>query len=271
MPSLRLVVVSLLCAAPAAALKLVFAGATGGIGSAVAERCAREGHDVTILCRNAYLAVTPSRVSEDFGWVGEARAARWAEEGFGQRITFRDWTGGDELDSVSDRWVGWEDSLVGADAVVFAVGDLGRDGRQRPVEALARAAREADEAAPSYYVHLAPVDELVGATSFGERKIETLAGVEATWTRLFGDGAACLRAGRVLGLPREADSRLFPAPKDIRRLRRSVWCHLDDLVACVLAGCAGELSPGGATFVEPKLVPTLDAAAERPARAGYYL
>ena len=59
--------------------------------------------------------MTPSRVSEDFGWVGEARAARWAEEGFGQRITFRDWTGGDELDSVSDRWVGWEDSLVGAD------------------------------------------------------------------------------------------------------------------------------------------------------------
>ena len=49
----------LLLAQRAAALKIVVAGGTGGVGSAIAGRLAAKGHKVTILCRNAYLAVGP--------------------------------------------------------------------------------------------------------------------------------------------------------------------------------------------------------------------
>jgi len=242
-------------------LRLVFAGGTGGVGSALAERCAARGHSVDILCRNAFLAVTPSRVSEDFGFVGEDRKCRWEAEGL--KIGFRDWTAGDELDSVSDRWVGWEDTVKGADAIVFAVGDLGRDGRRRPLEALARATLEAGDRAPKRFVMLSPEDGLI-RDSFAAKKRETLKLCEARWTELFGaERAATLRAGTVLGLPRFADSRLFPPPKDLRRVR-GPWVHIDDLAASVLAACEGASAPA-------PTVATLEAAAKKPARSNYYL
>jgi len=261
-----------LCAQSAAALKLVFAGGTGGVGSALAERCAKQGHTVTILCRNAYLAVSPSRISEDFGWVGLRRVEEWEAQGFGNKVTFRDWTGGDELDSVSNRWVGWEEALAGADAVVFAVGDLGRSGRTRPIDAIARAAQEAGESMPRRFVHLAPVDELVKRTgAFADKRIDTLAACENTWQQIFGSSGRSLRAGTVLGLPKSAESRLFPAPKDLRRVN-GPWVHLDDLTDAVLEACRPDANGSGApVLVEPSKIATLDAAKARPARTTYYL
>ena len=44
---------TIICAQRTTALKLVFAGGTGGLGSALAERCAKQGHSVPILCWNA--------------------------------------------------------------------------------------------------------------------------------------------------------------------------------------------------------------------------
>ena len=265
-----LAALALLATQRTTALKLVFAGGTGGLGSALAERCAKQGHSVTILCRNAYLAVSPSRVSEDFGWVGERRVQEWDAQGFGKKITFRDWTGGDELDSVSDRWVGWEDSLKNVDAVVFTVGDLGKRGRTRPVDAIARAAREAGEAMPRRFVHLAPVDDLVKRTgAFADKRIETLRDTERSWKQTFGSSSRCLRAGTVLGLPKFAESRLFPAPKDLRRV--GTWVHLDDLVDAVLEACSDEEAPPDPVLVEPSSIKTIEAAKGKLARTNFYL
>ena len=251
-------------------LKVVVAGGTGGVGSAIAGRLAAKGHSVTILCRNAYLAVTPSRVSEDFGWVGEKRVDKWAEAGVG--VAFRDWTGGDELDSVSNRWVGWEDAVAEADAVVCAVGDLGRDGRRRPLDALFRAAAEAGAKAPRRYCLLQPTDALVKTTgSFAEKRIETLRLCEAQWAQNYGDRGVCLRAGTVLGLPRFAESRLFPAPKQVTP-RVGDWVHIEDLADAVAEALAPD-GPGGGgapVHVRPRAVATLEAAKAKAARSNYY-
>ena len=213
---------------------------------------------MTILCRNAYLAVSPSRVSEDFGWVGERRVREWDAQGFGKKIKFRDWTGGDELDSVSDRWVGWEDALKNVDAVVFTVGDLGKRGRTRPVD-VARAAREAGEAMPRRFVHLAPVDDLVKRTgAFADKRIETLRDTERSWKQTFGTSGRCLRAGTVLGLPKFAESLLFPAPKDLRRVARGPWVHLDDLTDAVLEACSDAEASSDPVLVEPSSVRTIE-------------
>ena len=68
-----------------AALKLVFAGGTGGLGSALAERCAEQGHSVDHPVRRAYRRCR-RRVSEDFGWVGERRVQEWDAQGFDKKI-----------------------------------------------------------------------------------------------------------------------------------------------------------------------------------------
>ena len=256
----------LLLAQRAAALKIVVAGGTGGVGSAIAGRLAAKGHAVTILCRNAYLAVTPSRVSEDFGWVGEKRLDKWADKGVA--VAFRDWTGGDELDSVSDRWVGWEDAVADADGVVCCVGDLGRDGRRRPMDALFRAAAEAGAKAPEKFVLLQPVDALVATQNFAEKKMETLRLCEASWLKSYGSKGVCLRAGTVLGLPKFADSRLFPAPKDYGV--RGDWVHIEDLADYVAAAVDPKIPGGMALQVRPQAVPTLDDARAKRPSSNYY-
>ena len=66
-----------------------------------------------------------------------------------------------------------------------------------------------------------------------------------------------------------AESRLFPAPKDLRRV--GTWVHLDDLTDAVLEACSdAEASPDPA-LVEPSSVRTIEAAKARPARSNYYL
>ena len=96
---------------------IVLAGGTGNIGATLSSALANDGHDVTILCRNAFLAAAPARVSSDFGWVGE----KFLEKHPG--IKLRDWDGGDLLDIVGQDFLGWqEDALTNADAVVNLVG-----------------------------------------------------------------------------------------------------------------------------------------------------
>ena len=67
---------------------ILLAGGTGPVGRELSSKLVQDGHDVTILCRNAFLAAAPSRVSSDFGWLGQS----FLENNPG--IKLRDWDGG---------------------------------------------------------------------------------------------------------------------------------------------------------------------------------
>lgn len=100
----------------AKALSVVLAGGTGAIGKGVAARC-KPSHEVIILTRNAFLAATPVRVTEQFGWVGESYLRS------NPHVRLRDWDGGDLLDIVGEDWIGWqEDVLLKADVLLHLIG-----------------------------------------------------------------------------------------------------------------------------------------------------
>lgn len=97
------------------ALNTVIAGGTGRLGPRVAAQLS--DHQVTILARNAFLASTPSRVTEQFGWVGRSFLDECPH------VSIRDWDGGDMTDIVGCDFLGWqEDTLTDADVVVNLVG-----------------------------------------------------------------------------------------------------------------------------------------------------
>jgi NAD(P)-dependent dehydrogenase (short-subunit alcohol dehydrogenase family) len=107
----------MLCSHTAIAFNIVLAGGTGEMGRALSSSLVNDGHDVTILCRNAFLAAAPARVTEEFGWLGKSFLSKHPT------IRLRDWDGGDLLDIVGQDWIGWqEDTLAKADAVVNLVG-----------------------------------------------------------------------------------------------------------------------------------------------------
>lgn len=96
---------------------IVLAGGTGKVGATLSSVLTNDGHDVTILCRNAFLAAAPIRVSGDFGWVGCGFLDKHPN------VKLRDWDGGDLLDIVGQDFLGWqEDTLAKADAVINLVG-----------------------------------------------------------------------------------------------------------------------------------------------------
>jgi hypothetical protein len=111
----RLCSLLLLLVAHATALNVVLPGGTGPLGQILASRLSN--HDVTILTRNSFLAGSPNRVTEQFGWVGLNFLKN------NPHVRLRDWDGGDLLDIVGSDWLGWQDeALVGADVVVHLVG-----------------------------------------------------------------------------------------------------------------------------------------------------
>ena len=98
------------------ALNVVLAGGTGPLSQALAPCLPLDDH-VTILCRNTFLAGTTSRVTSQFGWVGE----RFLRNN--PHVYLRDWDGGDLLDIVGQDWVGWQqDTLSDANVIVHLYG-----------------------------------------------------------------------------------------------------------------------------------------------------
>ena len=149
---MKLLHILLLLSAPAVtAFHIVLAGGTGELGRALSSSLVNDGHDVTILCRNAFLASAPARVTTEFGWVGKS----FLEKHPG--IKLRDWDGGDLLDIVGQDWIGWqEDTLAKADAVVNLVGGF----TQQREMATERIIRESYRVNPNVLqITVGPLDE----------------------------------------------------------------------------------------------------------------
>jgi hypothetical protein len=141
------------------ALNVVLAGGTGPIGAGVASKLDKQQHSVTILTRNAFLAATPNRVTEQYGWVGESfmRAHPY--------VKLRDWDGGDLLDIVGSDWLGWQqDVLVDADVVVHLVGEY-TDVRTMACERLVRESLTFNRKA--HHITVNPTDEALQVLSRG--------------------------------------------------------------------------------------------------------
>mmetsp|Transcript_22185 Transcript_22185/g.32832 ORF Transcript_22185/g.32832 Transcript_22185/m.32832 type:complete len:203 (+) Transcript_22185:116-724(+) len=103
----------------AQSLNIVIAGGTGKVGRLLSStlHSQEKQHDITILCRNSFLASAPAKVSGDFGWLGEGFLEKH------DSVQLRDWDGGDLLDIVGCDWQGWQDdALPKADVVVNLVG-----------------------------------------------------------------------------------------------------------------------------------------------------
>lgn len=99
----------------AQSLNVVIAGGTGNIGKVLLPQLSH--HDVTVLTRNAFLASTPNRVTEEFGWLGQ----RFLDKN--PHVTLRDWDGGDLLEIVGSDFIGWgDDALKEADIIIHSVG-----------------------------------------------------------------------------------------------------------------------------------------------------
>lgn len=113
------------------ALNIVLPGGTGPLGKLLASKLPM--HSVTILARNSFLASAPSRVTQEWGWVGTTFLDR------NPHVSIRDWDGGDLLDIVGCDWMGWQDdALKPANVVIHLVGGY----TQQRVMASERVVRE---------------------------------------------------------------------------------------------------------------------------------
>lgn len=148
------------------AYKIAIFGGTGKVGRIVSSSLANNGHDITILCRNAFLAATPNRVSEDFGWLGQSFTEN------NKNIRLRDWDGGDLLDIVGCDFLGWQDdALKPADIVINLTGGY----TEQRVMATERIVRESLSVNPNaLQITVSPTDEQLAIFSKGllKKKIE---------------------------------------------------------------------------------------------------
>ena len=138
------------------AWNILLPGGTGRIGATLASQYFLEEHEVTLLARNAFLAATPSRVTNDYGWVGA---------GFLQQnphVRLRDWDGGDLLDIVGQDWMGWQDdALRPADIVVHLTGGGFTEQRVLACERLVRESMRVNPRA--LHVTVNPTNELLSS------------------------------------------------------------------------------------------------------------
>lgn len=148
----------------ASGFNIVLAGGTGPIGTNLASSLSKDGHDVTILCRNAFLAAAPARASGDFGWVGKS----FLENHPGVKL--RDWDGGDLLDIVGQDFLGWqEDTLANADAVVNLCGGF----TQQREMAAERIVRESLRVNPTVLqITVGPKDDEINMVSPGASDVK---------------------------------------------------------------------------------------------------
>jgi len=113
------------------ALNVVIAGGSGRVGRELATLL-HNHHQVTILSRNVFLASAPSRVSKDFGWLGDSFLSKH------KSLKLRDWDGGDLLDIVGKDWMFWQDDVLpSADIIINLVGTY-TEQRTMAVERLVR-------------------------------------------------------------------------------------------------------------------------------------
>lgn len=135
------------------ALNIVIPGGTGQVGRLLSSSLSKSSttHKITILARNAFLASSPSRVSSDFGWLGQSFLEK------NPAVSIRDWDGGDLLDIVGCDWMGWqEDALKDADIVVNLVGGF----TEQRVMATERIVRESLSVNPTaMQVTVSPTEE----------------------------------------------------------------------------------------------------------------
>lgn len=135
-------------------LNIVIAGGTGKVGRLLSSSLHNEnkGHKITVLCRNAFLASAPAKVSEAFGWLGESFLNKH------DSIDLRDWDGGDLLDIVGCDWQGWQDdALPKADVIVNLVGGY-TEQRTMACERLVRESLRLNPSAKHVLLSMADVD-----------------------------------------------------------------------------------------------------------------
>lgn len=167
----------------AVGLNIVIAGGTGTVGRELVSTLHNQnvGHKITILCRNAFLAKTPARVSSDFGWLGQTFLAAHPS------VRLRDWDGGDLLDIVGCDWMGWQDdALKDADCVVNLVGGYTQQ-RNMACERIIRESLSYNPSAKQVMLTLADVDLVTSLKKRRAKECEEMLSNNCV-------GSVCLRA-----------------------------------------------------------------------------
>mmetsp|Transcript_6290 Transcript_6290/g.9136 ORF Transcript_6290/g.9136 Transcript_6290/m.9136 type:complete len:207 (-) Transcript_6290:218-838(-) len=153
---LYLFTISIILIADAISLNILIPGGTGPMGRLISStlHASENHHTITILSRNKFLASSPTRVSTDFGWLGQSFLHQHSG------ITLRDWDGGDMLDIVGCDFLGWqEDTLEHADVVINLVGGF----TEQRTMACERIVRESLRLNPTaLQIMISPVDEDLG-------------------------------------------------------------------------------------------------------------
>jgi hypothetical protein len=159
---------------PAIGLNIIVAGGTGRLGRILipklllVEPSPSFTTAVTVLTRNAFLASTPTRVSEDYGHLGKGFIEKYQK-----KLRLRDWDGGDLLDIVGQDWVGWQrDTLPKADVILHLTGGGYTEQRVMACERLVRESIKHKSLA--HHITINPSVELLTAMSPGLKSVVSI-------------------------------------------------------------------------------------------------
>lgn len=179
---LLLLLSSSLLLRPVIGLNIVVAGGTGRLGrilipqlldntsATASSSAAATPTKVTILTRNSFLASTPTRVSEDYGHLGQAFVEKFQKK----NLVLRDWDGGDLLDIVGRDWMGWQrDVLPKADVILHLTGGGFTEQRVMACERLVRESLKHNNNQRAHHITVNPSAELLAAMSPGLKSVKT--------------------------------------------------------------------------------------------------